>query len=648
MPLAANLPVIDDRRFDDIVTEAKARIPRYTEEWTDFNDSDPGMTLVQLFAWMADMLLYRLGQVPDQNYLKFLELIGIELNPAQPAHGEITFPVLPTAADDVVIVPQHTQVTADSPAGGPPLVFETDEAVLAIRSSLDEVLSYDGFGFSSCTSANSKTQSFSPFGATAVSGCALYFGFNSANPFPSTTLDLAIWVQQSGGGTSVSDCSLPAAKVFAPTDLSWEYWNTNDWFPLNLLKDDTAGFQRSGHVQLKIDGTQLTQKAFSTTAPLYWIRAAIKSGGYTKAPVLVAVRTNTTAATQAQTVQNEILGGSDGSPNQQFTLANAPVLDGSLELTVDQGEGPQPWTAVNDLAGYDGKAQKYVLDRTTGSIRFGDGNHGAIPVANVNSPNDSIVAVSYRYGGGQQGNVPKGSLKSLSSSIAGVDDNGVTNLFDANGGQNEESLDEAKQRARRSLGSRCRAVTQSDFTYLATQVGGIKRAFALPLTIPAYPAVQIPGAVTVIVVPDADPAVANPQPSDGTLRSVCSYLNLRALITTELYVSGPKYQLVRVNVELIAVNTADLAQVKQDVQSSLTDFFHPLRGGPDGLGWPLGGTIFYSKVYQRVLSVAGVDRISSLTIFLDGAEQPQCKDVSINSLSLLYSNGHDVTPGYAF
>src|ERR1700751_6151999 len=119
MPIEANLPVIDNRAFDDIVAEARSRIARYTPEWapvwTDVNDSDPGITLVQLFAWLSEMLIYRLGKVPDLNYLKFLELIGIQLNPASPAHAEITFPVVPTTADPYVIVPLRTQVSAPSP-----------------------------------------------------------------------------------------------------------------------------------------------------------------------------------------------------------------------------------------------------------------------------------------------------------------------------------------------------------------------------------------------------------------------------------------------------------------------------------------------------------------------------------------------------
>src|ERR1019366_2739236 len=89
MPLVA--PNLDDRKFADIVAQAKTLIPRYAPEWTNFNDSDPGMTLVQLFAWMTEILVYRINQVPNLNYIKFLQLLGIELAPAQPALANLTF-----------------------------------------------------------------------------------------------------------------------------------------------------------------------------------------------------------------------------------------------------------------------------------------------------------------------------------------------------------------------------------------------------------------------------------------------------------------------------------------------------------------------------------------------------------------------------
>ena len=122
-----------------------------------------------------------------------------------------------------------------------------------------------------------------------------------------------------------------------------------------------------------------------------------------------------------------------------------------------------------------------MLDRTSGEIRFGDGRNGAIPVANASNPQNSIVARQYRFGGGKKGNVPAKAIKTLTTSVEGVDDNQIGNLLAAHSGRDEETLDEAKKRAPRSIKSRCRAVTAEDFEQLAMQAATIKRAKALPL-----------------------------------------------------------------------------------------------------------------------------------------------------------------------
>ena len=74
MPLPA--PNLDDRRFQDIVDEAKRLIPRYCPEWTNHNVSDPGVALIELFAWMSEMVLYRINQVPERLYVHFLNMVG--------------------------------------------------------------------------------------------------------------------------------------------------------------------------------------------------------------------------------------------------------------------------------------------------------------------------------------------------------------------------------------------------------------------------------------------------------------------------------------------------------------------------------------------------------------------------------------------
>jgi predicted phage baseplate assembly protein len=648
MPIEAAVPKIDNRRFDDIVAEARTRIPRYTPEWTDLNDNDPGMTLVQLFAWMCDLLLYRLGKVPELNYLKFLQLVGIELLPAEPASTEITFPLLPSTTAPYVIVPAQTPVAADVSGEDRPVIFETTHSLIALAASLTSVQVLDGYSFLNVTPVNEEAQEgFQPFGPGAVEGSALLLGFDYADLFPELQLDLAFFAAAKVTPETAIDCGVPATPSFTSATIAWEYWGGTSWQGLSLLKDETQTFLRSGHVVLRTPAKgKMVKLSINGSASLYWIRARLTRSSYDRAPQLLALRTNTVRAIQAETVRDEVLGGSNGDPNQVLMLANKPVLAGTLTLEIDEGSGFEAWTRVEDFFGSTKDDKHYVLNRTTGEIRFGDGTRGAIPVANVENPAANVVARIYQFGGGTRGNVAAGLVKTPLVSIAGLAEDQITNLFAATDGRNEETLDQAKERAPATLKAKCRAVTAEDFEELAKRVGTVKRAKALPLYHPGFPGVQVPGVVTVIVIPENDQP--NPMPSEGTIRSVCAFLNQRRLLTTEVYVIPPEYHQVEVRAEIIAGNTADLAEVKQAVEDRLTEFFSPLKGGNDGLGWPFGGDIFFSLVYQRIFGVAGVRRVEKVTIVLDGEEAEECRDVAVPTGALLFSDGHDIQVNYAF
>jgi len=652
MPLENAIPRIDDRNYDSLITEVRTRIARYTPEWTpvwtDVNDNDPGITLAQVFAWIAEMLAYRMNLVPELNYIKFLQLIGIELNAAEAAQAEITFPVKSSFADPYVIVPERTQLTAESPDGGPPITFETDRALIAVRALLAAVLAYDGYAYTSVTTDNVEAvQGYQPFGPLANDGSALLLGFDDPGPFPALELNLAIWTLSDNAQSASFKCGLPDAPSFASATLRWEFWNGSDWQALSLLKDDTRAFTRSGHVYLKTPNKSMQPAVIAPeTKPFYWIRARVERSQYERPPKLLAVRTNTVSARQAETVRDEVLGGSNGRRDQVFRLASAPVLRDTLRLEIDEGSGPEIWTRVDDFFGSGPADLHYMLNRTPGEIRFGDARNGNIPVANPANPEGNIVAREYRFGGGKQGNVPAGAIKTLTTSIDGIDDNTVANLLPADSGRDEETLDEAKKRAPHAIRSRCRAVTAEDFELLAMEASSIKRAKALPLYHPDFPGVKVPGVVTVIVVPDGDGP--SPTPSEGTLRTVCAYLDQRRLLTTELYVIKPGYQRVEIRAEIIANDNADLAEVKEALDQSLLDYFHPLKGGEDGLGWPFGGTIYYSRVNQRCFTIPGVQSVASLVIVLDGEEVPPCTDVTINEAGLLFATEHQIQVRYSF
>src|ERR1700740_1862618 len=113
------VPNLDDRSWKQIVDEAVRLIPRYCPEWTNHNASDPGITLLELYAWMTEMVIYRLNKVPEKNFLTFLDLIGVRLNAPEPATVALEF----TPADRVeggFLVKKGTQFASMQAAGSDP------------------------------------------------------------------------------------------------------------------------------------------------------------------------------------------------------------------------------------------------------------------------------------------------------------------------------------------------------------------------------------------------------------------------------------------------------------------------------------------------------------------------------------------------
>jgi predicted phage baseplate assembly protein len=660
MPLP--LPILDDRKYEDIVQEARTRIPRYTSEWTDFNDSDPGMTLLQLFAWMTDMLLYRLNQVPELNYRKFLQLLGIQLRPAQSAQVDLTFqlnrPDTPTA-----LIPQGTRVAGP---GSPPMVFETAETLSAVGPILTAALVFDGFAYDDVSKANSKPGgNFFAFGRHAHEKSALLLGFDSPSDFPNDLIDLMVYVHTEVTSPIGVQCGIDISRIKPPATVDWQYLDGSTWKPLLMESDATRAFTKSGHVRVRLTDAapkMAKQSVGGLSQPLYWLRAYLHRSQYDRPPQLEQVVTNTIAAIQAVTLTDEVLGGSNGQPRQTFRLATAPVLvldksysvpgvDGktvevrSVLLEVDEG-GPSAadrrgaflaWQEVDDFFRSGPADPHFTVDHTTGDVLFGDGRRGRIPLPNPANPSANIVARRYRSGGGIGGNLGSGTITALRAGIPGVQS--VTNLRPAIGGAEQESIDDAKLRAPAELKSRERAVTADDFELLAIKAPGanVARAKAVPLYDPRYADIEIPGVVTVIVVPASDQV--NPIPNETTLTTVCAQLNRYRLLTSEVHVVPPTYNRVRITVDAVAKPQADVATVTNAILKELAAYLSPLTGGDSGNGWDFGGTIYYSKLYRRILDLPGVDRIenNALVIEVDGHAGATCEDVPIGRYALVYT-----------
>lgn len=390
--------------------------------------------------------------------------------------------------------------------------------------------------------------------------------------------------------------------------------------------------------------------------PLYWLRARLTRtpGDDERSPLaLQAIRLNTAPATQAATVREDRLGVSNGRPGQSVSLRKTPVLIDpvtnapDLDLTLTGSDNtPQTWQRVDDFYRSGPSDRHYVLDPISGQITFGDGRSGQIPVAG-----SKITAERYRVGGGAIGNVAPNTITKIKGRLSGV--KAATNHRAAHDGSDAESLMAAKARAPHDLRHRDRAVSAEDFRDLALQTPGVNlhKVFALARKAVDEDGALTPrdGAVTLLVLPKTDEDA--PQPTQAQQRAICRHLEPRRLITTELHITGPDYsKITQFSANLTVKDGYDLADVTERVYLALLDFLHPIRGGVDGGGWPFGGDIYHGDLYDQMLAVEGVRRVTGLRVALDGGNVNLALDytpVSEGHLPVLTRDVINLVPSYA-
>jgi predicted phage baseplate assembly protein len=653
MPLAP--PKLDDRDFHSLVEEARARIPRYLPEWTDWNASDPGITLLELHAWLTETILYRLNQLPELNYVKFLQLLGVEQRPARPAQADLTFILKPEDKVNApeILIEKRTMVSVSARDLEEPLYFETDRTLTAISARLTHLIYVPDITISadsedpdkrpqSVTQDNDfEGRTFAPFGDPATPGAALLLGFSSELPFSRKEIGLQIYLAEAGQALLVAPEKMtcgPETEAEDAPQIGWQWWDGVGWSDLDVTGNETHSLTRSGQVYFKVPGQMPPTSYDSLDLPpiqeeeqprYYWLRIWLKGGAYAKAPAIDRISTNTVRATAALTVFDEAVGSSDGSPNQMMELRYHPILsDPPLELDVDEGAGPEPWTQVSDLYGRGPDDAVYVFNRATAQITFGDGLRGRIPVAGQ----FNVIARQYRYGGGRSGNVGARTITDLVTPIPEVEE--VFNYRPAEGGADEEPLSDTMLRAPREIKARNRAVTLEDFALLAKETPGalVARAAAhiaapsqeeLPslLKVAARPSAGPPKrympantglAIYVVIVPQSEDA--KPVPSEATKHLVCRYLDERRLITTQVLVQGPQYHDIDVVLDVRARDDADLKEVKNAIDTRLSDYFHPLRGGEDSKGWPFGRDVYHSELLREIMVLPGILRVENLKL----------------------------------
>lgn len=664
-------PRLDDRSYNDLVSEILARIPAHTPEWTNPRPGDPGRTLIELFAWLTDTLLYRVNLIPERQRLAFLRLLGEQMRPAVPAQGLVSL-----AMDDANLTsPAYLQPYATIKG---PVNFETltETTVLPVtmeayckrpldeakKAQMGEVIAGLQNIYAVAKAVPYETSPVFPNGLADVGGFDLI----------TQTVDRCLWLALlapkkelreevkkalgkhptgahqllSVGVMPVIEGPVSLDEITDPVSLPhiWEITSpsasaqTTDYLTLDVLADSTAGLTKRGVMQLVLPAAEFIG------APSNDVRTALHAGVGDlpprldvpeKAERLVAwirlrptvrlekmalswVGINAVEIDQRTSVRDRIIGQSNGAGDQMMALPGQSIDPTTFQLEVEETDrGYQRWQRTDDLALAGRDDSVFELDAEAGTILFGNGVRGRIP-----ETGKRVRVTLMRAGGGSAGNLPTGTLKEISARTITGDPPPKLKVWQpmaTAGGEEAETLASAEKRIPALLRHRDRAVTSNDYRQLAAEAPGVRlsRVDLMERFKPQQRMFDVPGVVSVMVWPDkTTTAPPNPRPDAPLLRAVHAWLDARRPLSTELYVIGCEYVPLGISVGVDLRDGFGREEVIRAVRETLYTFLWPLpSGGLTGEGWPRGRSVQEREIEVAIARVPGVRTVNGINLF---------------------------------
>jgi predicted phage baseplate assembly protein len=670
MPLP--IPNLDDRRFDDLVAEATARIEAHTPEWSNVAPGDPGAALIDLFAWLTETILYRQNLIPLRQRRAFMNLLSMPLRPAAPASGLVCVdsgPLLPTAlaAGQATFTAGAVTFTSTTDLQPTPLQLvpmikaayvdrdpKTQENLISQLRTL--------YGIDQPTPFVSRS-AFGADGALALSDAvdgqvwlALVVPQSLANTTtPDAVRSALAGLAAKGAALSIGlapEVDIPGFEAFDQATslpartLNWSLVTQDasgsvQSIALQVQKDTSRGARNTGVALLVLPNTaQLIVPPSPPNGgdPMYAGTAGLPPELPVDVPAnsvvmwltlscadpsslsLAYLAVNAAAIVAQATAINEPLGVSTGASDASFTLANMPVVPSTLVIQIWPAQGlqtPATWTQVDNFGAAGQNDTFYTLDPSAGAVTFGDGIRGQRP-----PPGAIVVAQTYAYGGGAPGNLAAGSIKAVHPAVGSV-----RHEWPTTGGVDGESVTEAERRIPAFLAHRDRAVTPSDFQALALATPGLTLGRAevvqglMPGAEPDSTRTGVPGVVSVFVFPNQPVAFGNgPVATLAQLQDVFAYLQQRVLIGTQLFVLSAEPVPIYASVSLELLSNADSVAVTQAVQQALANYLWALSpGGPDGGGWTLGRTVAPDELLTQAARVPGVLAADEVALYTQTA-----------------------------
>ena len=700
------VPQIAHKSYRQLVEEALGRIPIHTPEWSNQNDSDPGVTLIQLFAFLTESLNYRCNLIPERNRAKFLDLLGVPMRPAQPARGLVAFSN-PRGVLATETLPRETLVRAGR------LDFRTENglSVLPIEARL----------YTKTRLPDERQQEVAAlyerlYPDLLAEGLTLDYYETEPYELPKAgvtlpvvdlindTADKAVWLALLARSTDARSAVrdeianqvltvgvLPAqdaSELEIPPLGAGEETADGLVFQIPRLEGGTVRYERvearpsanllvqPGTAELKLpDAEALTYEedldplepgvsdlppSLADTADaerlITWLRIRAPEVEEAEEGSQLVARLSWVGINAAEIVQRtwvaaEQLPEGTGEPNQRATLLHTPVLSDTVQLAVN-GE---LWEEIDDLsaAGQEVETTSPRLAAANGAtdtrptrVYTLDPESGEIRFGDgahgTRPPRAATIIASYAYGGGREGVLGIGAI-AKGELPAGVQ---VVNPVPTWGGDEAESVADAEFRIPRFLRHRDRLVTEEDFREIVWNTPGVDlgRAEVLSLFHPSQPGVDSPGVVTLLLIPQFDAESPDtPEPDRLFLDAVCRHLEPRRLVTTELHLRGPEYKGLWISVGVEVMQGHEQGPVLERVEIEIRRFLSPLAGGFEGTGWPLDKAVDEAEILAAVARVSGLAKVNE--VLLGDADGNEATTIGIEALELPRILGISVTSG---
>jgi Baseplate J-like protein len=531
---------LDDLRFATVVDQLRRQIPVYTPEWTDHNESDPGITLVQLFGYLSEQIGYRLNRLPDKAYVEMLKLVGVRLRPAEAATTVLAFYLAKAELATGFAVPEGARVRAKTKATPPP-TFETTRAIDAVPAQLVAVVTTSadelrdlapGVTFLATVTPDAEVpprfslawdgrqpklkdwpeQPVRLFAKPSEASHANVWLGLAFNPLPSAgflgqrvTLTVQLDDDEQPDAQALADCGdnldLLAEQLAPAVELIYYQpaqpgQATGGWQPLRVLADSSNGLTRSGQIRFDVPLTigpvpDAEWKGLPLTPPI-------------PHPLVGAIKTPV-QGTPAKVPVSGWLG---------LRFATPPVGFAVRALTFNAAPAIAAVTAANELVSRGTNRSDQVVQLGFGNVlpdtlelvvedvpRPEYQRWTRVDDLDTAGPDDRVFVLDPEaglvyFGDGVRGRVPGldarivavryrhggGAASEVGVALVTQAENlpvaiqDVTNPVPARGGRDAETLDQAKRRAPREMKTLGRAVTADDYQLLAGQTPGVRVA----------------------------------------------------------------------------------------------------------------------------------------------------------------------------